>query len=99
MSILLRYVHEYAICEHVFGLKHPKLERKSLSDVLDEELGKHQFQLKDMIGKCFYGASNISGKDNGMQQKLTEAGAMMSVYFHCFVHHLNFVLGKYTEKL
>ncbi|XP_063590423.1 zinc finger MYM-type protein 1-like [Penaeus indicus] len=100
MSIVLRYVHEHTIYERVVGLKHVQsLKGKSLSDVLIEELGKHQIPLKDMIGKGFDGASNMSGKDNGMQQKLTEAGATMSLYFHCFAHRLNLVLGKCAETL
>ena len=100
MSIVLRYVHEHTIYERVVGLKHVQsLKGKLLSDVLVEELGKHQIPLKDMIGKGFDGASNMSGKDNGMQQKLTEAGATMSLYFHCFAHRLNLVLGKCAETL
>ena len=65
-----------------------------MSELLVEELGKHQIPLNDMIG-----TSNMSGKDNEMQQRLMEAGATMSNYFHCFVHHLNLVLGKCMETL
>ena len=43
MSIVLRYVHKHTIYERVAGLKHVQsLKGKSLSDVLVEELGKHQ---------------------------------------------------------
>ena len=60
MSIVLRCVHEYAICERVSGLKHVQsLKGKSLSGVLVEELGGHQIPLKDMVGKGFDGASNM----------------------------------------
>ena len=52
-----------------------------------------------MVGKGFDGASNMSGKDNGMQQKLTEAGAILSLYFHCFAHKLNLVLAKASDTL
>ena len=34
-----------------------------------------------------------------MQQKLTDSGATISIYFHCFAHRLNLVLGKCAETL
>ena len=34
----------------------------------------------------------MSGKDEGVQQHLTEASAEFSIYFHCFAHRLNLVL-------
>ena len=100
MSIVLRYVYQNTIYERVVGLKHVmSLKGKSLSDVLVEELGKVHVPLNDMVGKAFDGASNMSGKDHGMQQELTKAGATSSIYFHCFAHRLNLVLGKCAETL
>ena len=34
----------------------------------------------------------MSGKDEGVQQHLTEAGAEFSIHFHCFSQRLNLVL-------
>ena len=100
MSIVIRYVDENAINERLVALKHvDNIKGKFLSDVLVEELKKMYIPLKNMVGKGFDGASNMSGKDNGMQQKLTEAGAILSLYFHCFAHKLNLVLAKASETL
>lgn len=70
-----------------------------MADVIVEELNELQIPLRNMIGKGFDGASNMSGKDNGVQQHLSEAGATLSLYFHCFAHCLNLVLGKTAETL
>ena len=100
MSIVIRYVYENAINERLVALKHvDSIKGKFLSDVLVEELKKMSIPLKNMVGKGFDGARNMSGKDNGMQQKLTEAGAILSLYFHCFAHKLNLVLAKASETL
>ena len=45
------------------------------------------------------GASNMSGKDEGVQQHLTAAGADKSIYFHCFAHKLNLVLEKSVNNV
>lgn len=100
MSIVLRYVFNNVIYERVIGLKKVvSLTGKSLCDVLVQELGKLQIPLCNMVGKGFDGASNMSGKEKGMQQQLTDAGATLSLYFHCFAHCLNLVLEKCAETL
>ena len=55
--------------------------------------------LKDLVGKGFDGASNMSGKDEGVQRHLTNAGADKSVYFHFFAHRLNLVLEKSINEI
>jgi hypothetical protein len=100
MSIVLRYVFDNIIYERVVGLKQViSLTGKSLCDVLVEVLGELKIPLGNMIGKGFDGASNMSGNDKGMQQQLTDAGATLSLYFHCFAHCLNLVLQKCAETL
>ena len=90
MSIVIRYVYENAINERLVALKHVNcIHGKSLSDVLVEELKEMPIPLMNMAGKGFEGASNMTGEDNGMQQKLTEAGATLSLNFHCFAYKLD----------
>ena len=55
--------------------------------------------VKDLIGKGFDGAANMSGKDEGVQRHLTEAGAEFSIYFHCFADKLNLVLEQSVETV
>ena len=100
MSIVLRYVFDNIIYERVIGLKQVvSLTGRSLCDVLVEELGKLKIPLCNMIGRGFDGAGNMSGNYKGMQQQLTDAGATLSLYFHCFAHCLNLVLEKCAETL
>ena len=74
------------------------LTGKSLADVISI-LGKMNFPIGDLVGKGFVGASNMSGKDEGVQQHLTAAGADKSTYFHCFAHKLNLVLEKSVNNV
>ena len=100
MSFIVRYVYQNVIQERVVGLKNVlNLKGKSLADIIIEKLGVLQIPLQNMIGKGFDGASNMSGKDNGVQQHLSESWATLSLYFHCFAHCLNLVLGKTAETL
>ena len=76
MSVVQRYVFNDVIYERLVGMKHvTSLKGKDLSDVLVKELSRMQIPWIDVVGKGFDGGSNMSGKDNGMQQKLVEAGA------------------------
>ena len=80
-----------------------KLERvtsltgKSLAEVITI-LANMNLPIGNLVGKGFDGASNMSGKDEGVQQHLTAAGADKSVYFHCFAHRLNLVLEKSVSE-
>jgi hypothetical protein len=57
------------------------------------------FPICNLVGKGFDGASYMSGKDEGVQQHLTAAGADKSIYFHCFAHKLNLVLEKSVNNV
>ena len=57
------------------------------------------FPISNLVGKGFDGASNMSGKDESVQQHLTTAGADKVTYFHCFAHKLNLVLEKSVNNV
>ena len=57
------------------------------------------FPICNLVGKGFDGASSMSGKDEGVQQHLTVAGADKSTYFHCFAHKLSLVLEKSVKNV
>jgi len=100
MSIVIRYVHKYSIHERVVSLSHViSMTGKSLGDIIIEKLNSLNIPLINMVGKGFDGASNMSGKEKGVQKILTDAGASNSVFFHCFGHCLNLVLGKCAETI
>lgn len=100
MSIILRYVTGFKITEHCIRLiAISSLTGKSLADIIIDVLSILKLPLKDLVGKGFDGAANMSGKDVGVQQHLTETGAEFSVYFHCFAHRLNLVLAHSVEEV
>ena len=100
MSIILRYVTNSTITERCIRLVQvSSLKGKSLAQVIIEVLNDLKLPLKDLIGKGFDGASNMSGKDEGVQQHLTAAGAEFSIYFHCFAHRLNLVLEHSVQNV
>ena len=100
MSIILRYVSNFQIHERCFKLVPvTSLTGRSLADVILSVLSDNQLSIMALVGKGFDGAANMSGKDEGFQQHLFDAGAALSVYFHCFAHRLNLVLEHSVENV
>ena len=100
MSVILRYVTDFKITERCIKLvRVSSLTGQSLAKVIVDTLKDLKLPVKDLIGKGFDGAANMSGKDEGVQQHLTEAGAELSIYFHCFAHKLNLVLEQSVETV
>ena len=100
MSIILRYVSNFQLYERCFKLVPvTSLTGRSLADVILSVLSDNQLSLMALVGKGFDGAANMSGKDEGVQQHLFDAGAELSVYFHCFAHRLNLVLEHSVENV
>ena len=100
MSVIVRYVYDYRICERCIKLHRvSNLTGKSLADVIIAILANMNFPICNLVGKGFDGASSMSGKDEGVQQHLTVAGADKSTYFHCFAHKLNLVLEKSVKNV
>ena len=100
MSVILRYVTDFKITERCVRLvRVSSLKGISLAEVIIDILKDLKLSLKDLTGKGFDGAANMSGKDEGVQRHLTEAGAEFSIYFHCFAHRLNLVLEQNVETV
>ena len=100
MSVILRYVTDFKITERCIKLvRVSSLTGPSLAKVIVDILKDLKLPVKDLIGKGFDGAANMSGKDEGVQRHLTEAGAEFSIYFHCFAHKLNLVLEQSVETV
>ena len=100
MSVIVRYVYDYCIWERCIKLHRvTNLTGQSLAAVIIAILANMNFPICNLVGKGFDGASNMSGKDEGVQQHLTAAGADKSIYFHCFAHKLNLVLEKSVNNV
>ena len=76
MSVIVRYVYNYRIWESCIKLHRMSyLTGKSLANVIIAVLANTNFPISNLVGKNFDGASNMSGKDEGVQQHFTAAGA------------------------
>eukprot|EP00794_Sanderia_malayensis_P009282 gene9282-10262_t len=95
MSVIVRYVYDFSIWERCIKLERvDSIKGKNLAEIIIAILEDMKFPIANLVGKGFDGASNMSGKDEGVQQHLTAAGATKSIYFHCFAHRLNLILEK-----
>ena len=73
------------------------LTGRSLADVILSVLSGNQLSLMTLVGKGFDGAANMSGKDEGVQQHLFDAGAELSVYCQCLIWCLSTALKTYPQ--
>ena len=46
-----------------------------------------------MVAQTYDGASNMSGKYNGLQAKFKSLAGEHVIFVHCYAHTLNLVLG------
>ena len=100
MSVIVRYVYDYCIWERCITLHRvTNLTGQSLAAVIIAILANMNFPICNLVGEGFDGASSMSGKDEGVQQHLTAAGADKSIYFHCFAQKLNLVLQKSVNNV
>ncbi|XP_028407825.1 uncharacterized protein LOC114530403 [Dendronephthya gigantea] len=95
MSVILRYVTDFKITERCIRLvRVSSLKGRSLAEVIVDIMKDLRLSLIDLIGKGFDGVANMSGKDEGVQLHLTEAGAEFSIYFIALPKSLILFLNK-----
>ena len=71
MSVILRYVTDFKITERCIKLgRVSSLTGQSLAKVIIDILKDLKLPVKDLIGKGFDGAANMSGKDEGVQHNI-----------------------------
>ena len=75
------------------------LKGKSLAEVIVNVSADLHLELNIIVGMGSDGAANMSGKDEGVQNHLKQAGAVFATYFHCFAHRLNLVLEHSVENI
>lgn len=61
---------------------------REVGEAILETLQDHDIFINMMVGMCFDGGANYSGKISGAQAFLKTL-AEMAEYFHCLVHKLN----------
>lgn len=100
LSIVLRYVDvdAVAVSERFLTFFPAKnLNAESLSTYILEVLSKFGLNPKMMISQGYDGASVMSGRCNGVQQRIRVA-APYAAYIHCHAHVLNLVLVDCVKK-
>ncbi|XP_028416040.1 zinc finger MYM-type protein 1-like [Dendronephthya gigantea] len=99
MSVILRYVTDFKITERCIRLvRVSSLKGRSLAEVIVDIMKDLRLSLIDLIGKGFDGAANMSGKDEGVQRHLTEAGADFQSIFIALPISLILFLNKVWKR-
>lgn len=94
LTVVLRYVDACsgAVCEHFLTfVEATSLCAESLSTYLLDTLRQHQIDAINLVSQGYDGASVMSGKCSGVQERIRRV-APMGVYIHCYAHNLNLAL-------
>ncbi len=93
LTIILRYVDDKAIIHENFltYVQATSLTAESLAAYLVDTLRKCQLDPESIVSQGYDGASVMSGRCSGVQQRLREF-APHAIYIHCYAHTLNLVL-------
>ncbi|ODM90673.1 Zinc finger MYM-type protein 1 [Orchesella cincta] len=99
VSISVRIVNEKLESEEYF-LGHYETSSTTgevLEKIIVDGLQRFGFSLSDLRGQCYDGASNMSGKFNGVQARLLKLQPK-AIYVHCLSHSLNLALQSVASK-
>ena len=94
MSICIRFVNSnMEVCEEFLGfVKLTKMDAQSVFDVLIPTLEGWGLDLTALVGQGYDGAAVMSGSNNGLQKKVSDAYPN-AIYVHCRSHVLNLALA------
>ena len=94
MSICIRFVNSnMEVCEEFLGfVKLTNMDAQSVFDVLIPTLKGWGLDLTGLVGQGYDGAAVMSGSNNGLQKKVSDAYPN-AVYVHCRSHVLNLALA------
>ena len=101
LAIVLRYVDVEAVklFEHFLTyIEATALDAGSLSGFILDALRKNQLDLECIASQGYDGASVMSGRCAGVQQKIREV-VPHAAYVHCYAHCLNLVLVDSTKSV
>lgn len=94
LSFVLRYVHHGTgdICESFLTFVATSCQdAESLSKYILDTLHKHGLDQNKIVSQGYDGASVMSGKYTGVQQRIKNV-VPHATYIHCYAHTLNLVL-------
>ena len=101
LAIVVRYVDVEAVklLEHFFTyVEATALDSSSLSAFILDALRKNQLDPECIVSQGYDGASVMSGRCAGVQQKICEV-VPHAAYVHCYAHCLNLVLVDSTKSV
>ncbi|CAH0555121.1 unnamed protein product [Brassicogethes aeneus] len=70
----------------------------TLFDIVKDVLLRFQLPLEKLRGQCYDGASNVSGRLSGLQQRIQEEEPR-ALFVHCNAHNLNLAVQDSIEKV
>lgn len=93
LSICVRIVStKFIVSEYFLGfynVSHTTAD--ALLEAVKDVFLRLQFDMSKLRGQCYDGASNMSGRHNGLQSKIL-AMEPRALYVHCNAHNLNLVV-------
>lgn len=89
VSICLRYVYQGITKETFVGFyETASTDGESLYKLVKDVFTDMQLNLSNIVGQCFDGASNMTGKNKGLAARMLETSPT-AIYVHCYGHLLN----------
>ena len=95
VSICIRYVDDqFKINEKFVGLySSDSTTASALTGIIKDSLTRFDLRLDDLRGQCYDGASNMTGKVNGVQAQL-KAVQPKALFVHCTAHRLQLAVQE-----
>ena len=100
VSISVQYADTDLIVHNDFlGFYNPTdTKAETLTSIITDALLRLQLPLSNLVGYCFDGASNMSGRISGVQARLKEH-CTDAIYVHCSNHSLDLVLQEAAREI
>ncbi|XP_074293713.1 uncharacterized protein LOC141620851 [Silene latifolia] len=100
MALILRFVDNLGLVqERFFGIIHvPNTSAMTLKKEIFEVLSHYSFDMKNLRGQGYDGASNMRGKWNGLQAVVIRE-CPYAYFVHCFAHRLQLALVAAAKEV
>ncbi|QQP57420.1 Uncharacterized protein FKW44_002402 [Caligus rogercresseyi] len=98
VAVCLRYVNNEQPTETFVGFYEAKSTTgETLFQIVLEVINCLELHVEDIVGQCYDGASNMTGKEKGVAKRIQEVSPK-AIYVHCYGHRLNLALQDTLEK-
>lgn len=100
LSFIIRFIDQkFNIYEKALGCFHmEKCDAQSLSQEIFKIIAANNLDINKCIGQCYDGASVMSGKYSGVQQRISNI-IPHAIYVHCYAHRLNLCLINTIQNI